>query len=84
MGVQFFSDLIKSIQLLQAQMTIILYQEFKHQPQLNTVRAPQNRKAKAHLENRGKGKKVIEINLAAPSFQLYFLDVLMVQKAITS
>lgn len=84
MGVEFFSDLIKSIQLLQAQMTIILYQEFKYNPQLNTVRAPQNRKTKARLENRGKGKKKLEINLVVPSFQLHFLDVLMVQKAITS
>lgn len=57
MGVEFFSDFIKSIQPLQAQMAIILYQEFKHQAQLNTVRAPQNKKTKAHLENRGKGKK---------------------------
>lgn len=84
MGVEFFSDFIKSIQPLQTQMAITLHQEFKHQAQLNTVRAPQNRKTKAHLENRGKGKKRFEINLVVPSFQLHFLDVLMVQKAITS
>lgn len=57
MGVEVFSDLIKSIQLLQAYMTILLYQEFKHQPQLKAVKAPQNGKTKAHLENRGKGEK---------------------------
>lgn len=60
MGVEFFSDFTTSIQLLQAQMTILLNQEFKHQPQLKAVRVPQIGRPKHILKTEGRGKKCLK------------------------